>query len=293
MGHRSTVRPCPARVTRGCKIACFAALLAVFGSVPAALGGDGPARAPASVGVPAGDALPDEARYVNRAVPDITVRTAAGTTPLSALWREGPLVLTMVFTRCAGICSPYLRALRRADKALALPDDVQRVVLSFDPRDTPDHMRRTGEHLGVADRPGWVLGVAAPADVDRLARALGFWFEWDEDRQQFDHPALLVGIHKGRVARLLVGGSITAARLSEVVREARGQFIASYPLPGDVLFRCFDYDPVTGAPTLAWGALVLLVPALGTTVATIALFRRGRTRRLAGGRPLPMRPDQP
>ncbi len=266
------------RATRAQAIACVAVLLPAFGSVPAASVDDPPLR-PSSVGVPAPDGLPDEARYVNRAVPDITVRTAAGQVPLSALWREGPLVLTMVFTRCGGICSPYLRALRRADEALDLPDDVQRVVLSFDPRDTPDHMRRTGEHLGVAGRPGWTLGAAAPADVDRLARALGFWFEWDEARQQFDHPALLVGIHKGRVARLLVGGSITALRLSEVVREARGQFIASYPLPGDVLFRCFDYDPITGTPTLAWGALVLLVPALGTTVATFALFRNGRVRR--------------
>ena len=213
----------------------------------------------------------------------------------------------MVFTRCAGICSPYLRALRRADEALDLPDDVRRVVVSFDPRDTPDDMQRTAEHLGVAGRAGWVLGVAAPADVDRLARALGFWFEWDDDRRQFDHPALLAGIREGRVARLLVGGSVNAARLGEVVREARGQFIASYPLPGDVLFRCFDYDPVTGVATPAWGALVLLVPALGTSVATLVLFRRGPARRRvdrrgnehagitrrAAGRPRPASPSRP
>ncbi len=161
------------------------------------------------------------------------------------------------------------------------------MVLSFDPRDTPDDMRRTAGHLGVAGDAGWVLGVAAPADVDRLARALGFWFEWDDDRRQFDHPALLVGIREGRVARLLVGGSVNAARLAEVVREARGQFIASYPLPGDVLFRCFDYDPVTGVATPAWGALVLLVPALGTTAATLVLFRRPGRRRVGTPRPRP------
>ena len=273
------MRPGAARLTGGRRLAALAALLAALGAPSAAAGDDPPSRPPPSVGVAAPAAPPDEALYVNREVPDIAIRTADGEVLLSALWREGPVVLTMVFTRCAGICSPYLRALRRADEALDLPDDVRRVVVSFDPRDTPDHMRRTGEHLGVAGRPGWVLGVAAPPDIDRLARALGFWFEWDDARQQFDHPALLVGIHEGRVARLLVGGSVSAARLSEVVREARGQFIASYPLPGDVLFRCFDYDPVTGAPTLAWGALVLLVPALGATAATFVLFRRGQRQR--------------
>ena len=268
-------------MTRARAVAFAAALLAAAG-VPRPSAGAGP-PSPWDVGVAAPDAPPDEARYVTREVPDVAVRTADREVLLSALWGEGPLVLTMVFTRCAGICSPYLRALRRADEALDLPDDVRRVVLSFDPRDTPDDMRRTAEHLGVAGRPGWVLGVAAPADVERLARALGFWFEWDDDRRQFDHPALLVGIREGRVARLLVGGSVNAARLGEVVREARGQFIASYPLPGDVLFRCFDYDPVTGAPTLAWGALVLLVPALGTTVTTLVLFR-GQARRRVGAR---------
>lgn len=203
--------------------------------------------------MPAPAGPPDEARYVGRPVPDVTVRTAAGRTRLSALWREGPVVLTMVFTRCAGICSPYLRALRRAAEVLDLPDDVRRVVISFDPRDTPDDMRRTAEHLGVAGRPGWTLGVAAPADVDRLARALGFWFEWSDVRRQFDHPALLVGIRDGRIARLLVGGSVTAVRLGEVVREARGQFVASYPLPGDVLRSTPARGGGAGRPSRAPG----------------------------------------
>ena len=272
-------------MTRANATRCLAALLAGLGAALPAAADDRTPRTPSSVGVKATDSPPDEALYVTREVPDITVRTASGERRLAELWERGPLVLTMVFTRCAGICSPYLRALQRADETLELPDDVQRVVISFDPRDTPDDMRRTAEHLGIAGRPGWVLGVAAPTDVDRLARALGFWFEWDEDLQQFDHPALLVGIHRGRVARLLLGGSVTAMRLGEVVREARGQFIASYPLPGDVLFRCFDYDPITGAPTLAWGALVLLAPALGATLTTTALFRAARSRRRRERRP--------
>ena len=273
------MRPRVASLSRTREVVRAIAFLAALGWTPAAAWAEVPLAAPSTVGVPAADAPPDESRYVNRQVPDIQIRTATGETRLSALWQDGPLVLTMVFTRCGGVCSPYLRALRRADEALDLPADVRRVVLSFDPRDTPADMRSTAEHLGLADDPGWVLGVATPSDIDRLARALGFWFEWDPSRQQFDHPALLVGIREGRVARLLVGGSITPARLGEVVREARGQFIASYPLPTDVLFRCFQYDPVTGLPTLSWGAIVLLVPALGTAIATVGLFRAGRARR--------------
>ena len=151
MGHRTTVRPRVAGLTCARAVACAVAFLAAAG-IPPSAGAEPPS--PSDVGVAAPDAPPDEARYVTRDVPDIAIRTADGEILLSALWREGPLVLTMVFTRCAGICSPYLRALRRADEALDLPDDVRRVVVSFDPRDTPDEMRRTAEHLGVARRRG-------------------------------------------------------------------------------------------------------------------------------------------
>lgn len=224
-------------------------------------------------------ASPDEGAYVNRPVPDTVVRTTDGAVALSDLWRRGPVVLTLVFTRCAGVCTPYLRALEAADEALGSPEDVQRVVVSFDARDTPDDMRRTAGHLGVAGRAGWTVGVAGREDLARLIEATGFWFTWDAEREQFDHPALLAGIRDGRIVRLLVGGSVNPARLGEVIREARGTFVASYPLPGDVRFRCFEYDPETGEAGLAAGALLLLTPAAGAAGATAALFRRGRRRR--------------
>jgi cytochrome oxidase Cu insertion factor (SCO1/SenC/PrrC family) len=228
--------------------------------------------------LPVPGSLPDEGAYVTRPVPDILVRTTTGDRRLSSLWREGPVVLTFVFTRCAGICSPYLRAFRAADDALGNPADVRRVVVSFDPRDTAEDMRRSAEHAGIADRADWTVGVAGPDEVAALTRAVGFWSTWDDRLQQFDHPAMLVGIRDGRVARLMAGESITTARLAEVVREARGEFVASYPLPGPVRFRCFEYDPATGRAMIASGALVLIVPAAGAAAATLVIFRRGRRR---------------
>ena len=141
-------------------------------------------------------------------------------------------------------------------------------------------MRRTAAHLDVSDRPDWIFGVATPRDIGRAAHAAGFWFTWDAAREQFDHPAMLVAIREGRIVRLLVGGTVTAARLAEVLQETRGQFVSSYPLPGNVRFRCFDYDPVTGRATLAWGALLLVVPAMIAISATLMLFARpGHSRR--------------
>jgi cytochrome oxidase Cu insertion factor (SCO1/SenC/PrrC family) len=252
----------------------IAALLFLIACVPIDVRADELRQPPAIPGALAPGVLPDEWRYLNQAVPDIAIATAGGRVRLSTLWERGPVLLTLVFTRCAGVCSPFLRSLRAADEALGAPADVQRVVVSFDARDTVEDMERTAGHLGVANLAGWVFGTAAPADVETLAGAFGFWFAWDATRQQFDHPATVVGIRRGRVARLHVGGSVTAARLGEVVREARGQFVASYPLPGRTRFRCFDYDPVSGNATVAVGALVLLIPALMAGAVTASLFRR-------------------
>jgi protein SCO1/2 len=184
------------------------------------------------------------------------------------------VLLTLVFTRCAGVCSPYLRALHAADAQLGAPSDLRRVVLSFDPRDTVEDMRQTAAHMGIAGSSDWIFGVATPEDIGRVTRAAGFWFAWDAAREQFDHPAMLVAIREGRVVRLLVGGTVTAARLAEVLHEARGQFVASYPLPGQVRFRCFEYDPATGRSTLGWGATLLLVPAAVAASGTLLLFGR-------------------
>src|SRR5207245_9519049 len=144
---------------------------------------------------------------------------------------------------------------------------------------TQEDMAALARRLGLGARPGWTFGVAAASSVERLARAVGFWFRWDEPTGQFDHPALLVAVDRGRVVRLMVGGTVEPVRLLEVVRELRGEFVAAYPLPGRVLFRCFQYDPRTGRFALGWGFLLLAVPGPLTLLATAALFvaaRRGR-----------------
>jgi len=191
------------------------------------------------------------------------------------------MLLALVFTRCAGVCSPFLSSLNAAETTVGgSGTDYGTVVLSFDPRDTPEDMARLADRLGLQARPGWTFGVASGPGVERLAGAVGFWFQRDEVTGQFDHPALLVAVDRGRVVRLMVGGAVEPPRLFEVVRELRGEFVAAYPLPGRVLFRCFQYDPRSGRFALGWGFLLLALPAAVTLLGTAVLFvaaRRGRS----------------
>jgi protein SCO1/2 len=227
------------------------------------------------------DAPPDEERLLNTPVPDIWLTTSAGAhVRLSQITAGKPLVLTFVFTRCAGVCSPFVMAWRSADRALGRYGQYARVVLSFDPRDTTEDMSALGRHLALTENDGWTLAVGDPDDVQRLASAIGFWWEWDERRQQFDHPAMLAGIRNGRLVRLLVGGSVSSGRLDELMREVSGEFVPSYPLPGRVPFRCVQFDPTTGRMTLDWGFGLLLVPLATTSLGTFVVFAAGaRARR--------------
>ena len=228
------------------------------------------------------DQPPSETGLVARLIPDVTLTTSTrARARLAEIAGGRPLLLTFVFTRCAGVCSPFLRSWRSADLRIGRGDAYARLVISFDPRDTPSDMAMLARHMQVVDDSlDWTFAVAEPVDVLRLAEAVGFWWKWDERLQQFDHPALLAAVREGRLVRLLVGGSMTVARLDELVREMSGEFVRSYPLPGRVLFRCVQYNAATGQTSLDWGFAVLLLPPVVTGGATWVLFAAGaRARR--------------
>jgi protein SCO1/2 len=220
--------------------------------------------------------LPDEGRYLYRPVPDALVTTAGGeVVRLAERWGERPVLLTLVFASCVQVCPPYLRSLREAVAASGgAGADYEVVVLSFDPYDTPESMAAVARGQGLDRAPGWTFGVAPPAEVERLSRAVGFWSRWDADRLQFDHPAMLAGIDRGRVVRLLVGAEVSRKRLREVLRELAGRMVQAYPLPAEgVLFRCFDFDPRTGGLALDWGAALLVAPGLAMIGGALLIFR--------------------
>ncbi len=222
--------------------------------------------------------LPEESLYLYRSLPDVPIELlGAGTTSLSRLWSDKPLLLTLVFTRCTGICSPFLRSLRSAvSRVGGAGEDYRILVLSFDPRDRPEDMASVARELEVEDDADWLFGTGRPEDVRHLAASAGFWFRWDESSRQFDHPAMLVAVDRGRILRILVGGYVTPARLQEVVEELRGDFVPAYPLPGRVLFRCFQYDPSSRRMRLDWGFLLLLLPALTAIGGSLYTFRAAR-----------------
>jgi cytochrome oxidase Cu insertion factor (SCO1/SenC/PrrC family) len=223
---------------------------------------------------------PDESRLFGRKVPDIGLRYADGSSGrLSDLWAERPVFVTLVFSRCAGICSPYLGLLKNTVEQVGSSGErYQMVVISFDLRDRPDDLMALAKHHKLESDRGWTF--AAPASQEELTafcQSLDFDFRWDDDRQQYNHPAITVALRGGEFARISVGGEISPGRFKEMLSDALGEFVSIYPDPGQrgALFRCFDYDPERGF-TPNWGMLLLILPGTAALTLAVGMFMAAR-----------------
>ncbi|RMD95093.1 MAG: SCO family protein [Calditrichaeota bacterium] len=220
--------------------------------------------------------IPREDYYIYHTIPDAVIQTQKGKITLYQLLKEGPLLFTMVYTRCGGVCYPFIFSLKKAvNRVGGLGKDYQILVISFDPMDTPQTMRAMAQAEGLADNENWIFGTTSQESIKQVASSIGYWAKWDSTRKQYDHPAVLIGLNKkGKILRFLVGASVPPVRLAEVINEIRGKFIPSYPLPRkNVIFSCFQYDPEKGI-RLDWGFLLLLLPGIITLGGTLWIFRR-------------------
>lgn len=223
---------------------------------------------------------PDESRLFGREVPDIGLRFAnGGSGRLSDLWAERPVFVTLVFSRCAGICSPYLGLLKKTVQQVGSSGKrYQMVVISFDANDRPKDMMALAKHHGLEADRGWTFAVPANSeDLSALCQSLDFDFRWDEQRRQFNHPAITVALRAGKFVRLSVGEEISPRLFMDILADAWGEFVPIYPAPGQrgALFRCFDYDPERGF-TPNWGMLILVVPSLAALTLAALVFMAAR-----------------
>ena len=210
-------------------------------------------------------------------VPDIRVLDIDGRDYwLAELWAERPLLVTLFYTRCVGVCSPYLLSLAETMAAYGgAGRDYDVLALSFDPEDVADEVRVHAGRLGLAGKPGWLFATAAAADVKALADVFGFWYRLDAMRRQYDHPAMTGVVVDGRVVRVLKGNPVNGRAFLETLWELKGNFVPTYAMPGrQALLSCLQYDPITGRARPNWGLLVLSLPGLVALGLTGLIFAR-------------------
>jgi cytochrome oxidase Cu insertion factor (SCO1/SenC/PrrC family) len=180
---------------------------------------------------------------------------------MAQLYGKKPILLALIYTRCSGICNPFLVQLKENLQFKTDADNFKVLVLSFDPRDTRHDLQQLAQWLNLENNQQWIF--ATTTDIEKLDQSVGFKPSWDNIRGQYDHDALLVGINQeGYITKKLIGLR-SKADVASMISSVNDVFSPSYRLPGkNQLFSCFNYNPQTGKNTPGLGLLVLALPAI-------------------------------
>lgn len=188
-----------------------------------------------------------------------------------------PVLLVLGYYRCPELCGLVMHSLLQGVHDAGLPPTQWRIVgLSIDPQDTPaDAHRRRELDLAYArflqqakdntGEPRLDLLVAAPADVQRVAAAIGF--QWRTQSGNIEHPATVALLTpEGTVARYFNGIGIAPADLRTALAGAANGRVGTWT--DRLALLCSHLAPSPGRHTdLVMGVLraisLLTLAALG------------------------------
>jgi len=214
------------------------------------------------------------AQRLNHQMPlDTMLKDEAGrSVPLGLYFGQKPVVLAFVYYSCPMLCPLTLNGISSTLKALPYTPgkDFEVVVVSFDPRDTPEtanaKKRAHLAHWNTANTAaGWHFLTGDEASIRQITSAAGFTYQWDDKTGQYAHVSgLLTLTPDGRLARYFYGVEYSPKELRLALVESGQGRIGSKV--DELLLYCFHYDPTVGR--YGW-AIMTLVRAGG--VLTVAL----------------------
>jgi len=200
-----------------------------------------------------------------------------------------PALLMLAWYDCPNLCDLSLRRLgsRLAEVKFQPGKDFRVITLSIDPREgaeAADHALATlrDSYQGDSDADDWRVVTGDADAIHALARRLGYHYEYDNESEQFAHPAALAVLNgDGRISSYLLGLTFSGRDLELALTRAGEGRLGS--ITDQIALRCFHFDPEKGTYTL--DILRLLNLACLITVLVIALVvgrllwrRRGEDR---------------
>lgn len=183
-----------------------------------------------------------------------------------------PVLLVLGYHTCPTVCTMIQNAAATSIKDIAwtVGKEFSVVVLSIDPTDTPETAQK--RRLGIMaeygrSKEGFHYLTGNKTEIDRVAKATGFQYEFDEPRHVYAHPSLImVAKPNGQMARYLYGLQFDAndVRMS-LMEAANGKSLSTIE---QVILYCFHFDPNAGKYVL----MARRVMQVGGAISAVFLF---------------------
>lgn len=229
---------------------------------------------------------------------DLTFTDEKGrTVSIGDLLGDRPALLTLVYYECPMLCTQILNGLTRSLRVLSFDvgKEFDVITVSIDPGETSslaaakkeEYVKRYGRVS--ADR-GWHFLTGRQDQIDRLAQAVGFRYQYDPETDLYLHASgIMLLTPEGKLARYFYGVEYAPKDVRLGLIEASQGRIGS--AVDQLLLLCYQYDPSTGKYGLVIMNSVRI--AGGLTVVTIVSFivlmlrreRRAKLRHLTGELP--------
>lgn len=191
-----------------------------------------------------------------------------------------PTVISLVYFRCPGICSPLLNGVSYVIDRVDLEPgkDFNLITISFDPRE--DHLmaaEKKENYLSNLNRKipsdSWRFLTGDSINTKKIADALGFKFQ----RQGNDYmhgTSIMVVSPEGKIVRYLYGTEYLPFDFKMAITEATEEKVG--PTISKLVKMCFSFDPearkyVLNITRIAGGGILLL---LGIFLGVLILKKR-------------------
>jgi protein SCO1/2 len=199
---------------------------------------------------------------------------------------ERSLILTLNYSNCPMLCNVQLNQLAQSLEKmndLKIGEDFQLLSVSIDPTETDQRLRDTKQRYveQVPSHPkaeeGWSFTRTTKANVDRLAKEVGFSYKYNSRTKEYAHPAMLAFVSPdGVITRYSLGVAFPPDQMKLALVEA-GQGNVGGIVDQFVLW-CYSYDPNENSYVPQAWKLMRLGGGMTITLLGLALlpYWRGR-----------------
>ena len=189
-----------------------------------------------------------------------------------------PVLLTLVYFECPGLCNFHLNGLTDVLKKLkwTVGEEFEFLTVSFDSSENAElakgkkksHLKAYGRDVGDS---GWHFLTGDKENTTKLSEQVGFSYQWDEESQQWAHAAVAYVLSPdGTISRYLYGIGFEPETLRLSLVEASEGKVGG--IVDKLILYCFQYDPKKSKYTLyaynvmRAGGIVTVIFLLGLLV---------------------------